>query len=550
MNRNHEDDLTTQSRDAEVDQNAKRTAPISDERGTDPHSAAEQITLQEMDGHRVSPLQEFDERAHHHRDPWSPADETDDAELSTHFGARVPPKRSKHKRRLIAAVVLLFITIACVLAVYYAFSPSRSVKINVKTKQPTQAQDATTKPDKAPDDVTAEAIAEVRSAISNPSAAAASPLAASSILPRGAQSLNAPTSSTVLPSDTTETTSDTKQHEAVAREESRRNRERSIRFSIDGDQPAVRKVSLNSHPPDAGYIRPDKTSQDAATLTNLEALSQSRPSFAASASSKLSNKPSVAPPVVLPSFGSILPVRTLGKIYTLRSASSIRLELTRYVSGDGWSLSKGTVLIGQVRGSERDRAFIAITGFIDPSRDRFVNLNGEILGDDGGSGIRGNFHKLSNGWSRAFARVASSAVNVAGAIAGSRVSGQPVIITDVGSRTISPVSYEVDSSLLNQARGFVEVPACTPGFVMVTTLPADLKGVDAEPDHLAQSLDIIAATGDQPAGLTQEELALLLTSGDTMRIREALPRMSPKMRRVAESVLGESAQKQSDREQR
>jgi hypothetical protein len=548
MKRNQDDDLTTQSRDAELDQNTERAAAPSGEEGTDPHSTPEQMTLQEPDAHRGSPFQEFDEQANHYRDPWSRTDEPDDADLTTHFGARVPPKKSKHKRRLIPAIALLLITIGCVLAVYYTFSPSRSVKINVKTKQPTQAQDATAKSDKAPDDVTAEAIAEVRSAISNPSAAATSPSATGSVLPHGTQNLNTPMS-TVLPPDTTETLSDTKQHEASVREESRRNRERSIRFVIDGDQPAIRKVSLDSHPSDAASVRHDKTPLGTPILTSLEASRQSRSSFVDNASRKLSTNPSIAT-VVLPRFGSILPVRTLGKIYTLRSGSSIRLELTRYVSGEGWSLSKGTVLIGQVRGSERDRAFIAITGFIEPSRDRFVNLNGEILGDDGGSGIRGKFHKLSSGWSRAFARVASSAVNVAGAIAGSRVSGQPVIITDVGSRTISPFSYEVDSSLLNQARGFVEVPAGTPGFVMVTTLPADVKGVDAEPDHLAHASDITAADVSSPSALTQDELALLLTSGDTTRLRETLPRMSPQMRRVAESVLAESAQKPSDREQR
>lgn len=546
MKRNQDDDLTARSRDAELDQNTERTAPTSGEPRTDQDSAPERITLQETDAHRVSPFQGFDEQAHHHRDPWSPTDETDDAELSTHFGARVPPKRSKHKRRLIAAIALLSITIGCVLALYYTFSPSRSVKINVKTKQTTQPQDAIAKSDKAPEDVTAEAIAEVRRAISNPTAAA-SPSTATSVLPRGTEGLTAPLSSTVLPSDPSETPSDTKQHEASPREESRRNRERSIRFTIDGDQPAIHKVSLDSHPTDAASVRQDKTPLDAPTLTSPEASRQSRPSLVANASRKLSTNPSIAP-VVLPSFGSILPVRTLGKIYTLRSGSSIRLELTRYVSGEGWSLSKGTVLIGQVRGSERDRAFIAITGFIDPTRDRFVNLNGEILGDDGGSGIRGTFHKLSSGWSRAFARVGSAAVNVAGAIAGSRVSGQPVIITDVGSRTISPFSSEVDSSLLNQARGFVEIPAGTPGFVMVTTLPADVKAVDAEPDHLAQFSDTTTASANQSGALTQEELAQLLTSGDTTRIREALPRMSPQMRRVAETVLAESAQKESDRE--
>jgi len=104
------------------------------------------------------------------------------------------------------------------------------------------------------------------------------------------------------------------------------------------------------------------------------------------------------------------------------------------------------------------------------------------------------------------------------------------------------------SDLLNQARGFVEVPAGTAGFVMVTTLPADVKAVDAEPDHLAQFSDTTTASANQSGALTQEELAQLLTSGDTTRIREALPRMSPQMRRVAETVLAESAQRESDRE--
>ena len=85
---------------------------------------------------------------------------------------------------------------------------------------------------------------------------------------------------------------------------------------------------------------------------------------------------------------------------------------------------------------------------------------------------------------------------------------------------------------------------------MVTTLPADVKAVDAEPDHLAQFSDTTTASANQSGALTQEELAQLLTSGDTTRIREALPRMSPQMRRVAESVLADSAQKPSDREQR
>jgi hypothetical protein len=523
MKRNHDDDATAQLRDVELDRNSEHevdSAHASSETGADPQFAEP--------------------------GSWPRSDERNDSELSAHFRAPVPPKKNKRNRRLVAAVALLVITIACVIALFNNFGP-RSVKVNVKTKLPSQTQDATARPDKAPDDVTAEAIAEVRSAISNPSAGPSSPSTANSVVPRGSQNVTEPLSSTVLPPDTAGKPTDPKQHEASALDASKRNRERSIRFANDGDQVAIRRVSQDSFPTDATSIRSDKALSNSETLGRHETPRPSESRSVTNASRSLSTKPSIAP-VILPSFGSILPVRTLGKIYTLRSGSSIRLELTRYVSGAGWSLSKGTVLIGQVRGSERERAFIAITGFIDPSRDRFVTLAGETLGDDGGSGIRGKFHKLSSGWSRAFARVGSAAVNVAGAVAGSRISGQPVIVTDIGSRTIGPLSYEVDSSLLNQARGFVEVPAGTPGFVMVTTLPADVKGVDAEPDHLAESSNITAANANQSGVLSQEELAVLLTSGDTTRIREALPRMSPQMRRVAETLLAESSEKHSDRE--
>jgi hypothetical protein len=463
---------------------------------------------------------------------------------ATDFGVEAASASSKkprgHKRRIVTGVALLAITIVCVGALYYTFRPSRSVKVSLKAKQPRQAQDATDTNNKAPDDVTAEAIAEVRSAISSP-AVAKPTLSSPSVLPSTAPNLGGATSSTVLPPDNSLSDKATVTHEpeASASSASRRNHEQSIRFPDEDESVAKRISNSTGH----GTKLDDATSTLSVNREN-EITRRSRSATYASLSTKSSAKAAITP-AVLPSFGSVLPVRTLGKIYTLRSGSSVRLELTRYVTGEGWSLPKGTVLVGQVRGSERDRAFIAVTGFIDPSRAGFVNLTAEVLGDDGGSGIQGKFHKLSSGWSRAFARVGSAAVNVAGAIAGSRISGQPVIITDIGSRTVSPFSYEVDSALLQQNRGFVEVPAGTAAFVMVTTLPSDVKGVDAQPEHLA-SFDTAPAI--QPTALSQEELALLLTSGDASRIRDALPRMSPSMRQIAESVLAETATKQSDRE--
>jgi hypothetical protein len=474
-------------------------------------------------------------------EPWTIAGELPDIEPPIHLNASTTNKKKSGKRRLFAALTLLVITVSSVLFLFNNLN-QRSVKVKVDARQPNKALDATARSDKAPDDVTAEAIAEVRSAISNPNTGSAQSSLGNSVVPRANENATASSRSSVLPSDMSEKPADIERSKNPTSEVSKRNPEQSIRFTTDQDEIPIRKADLVSPTTVAPSNRLKATGQ------NLADGGDPQPArFSRSDARARPTKPTVVT-VVLPSFGSILPVRTLGKIYTLRSGSSIRLELTRYVSGEGWSLSKGTVLIGQVSGSERDRAYIAVTGFIDPSRDRFVNLNGEMLGDDGGSGIHGKFHKLSSGWSRAFARVGSAAVNVAGAVAGSRISGQPVIITDVGARTISPVSYEVDSSLLSQSRGFVEVAAGTPGFVMVTTLPADVKGIDAEPDHLAHTSDATIASDNQSGPLTQEELAQLLTSGDPKLIREALPKMSTSMRRLAETVLAESSTQPTNRD--
>src|SRR6185503_16888362 len=71
------------------------------------------------------------------------------------------------------------------------------------------------------------------------------------------------------------------------------------------------------------------------------------------------------PNVMSPLFGSMLPVRTIGGLYTLRSGALVRLELTRDMVGNGWSMKRGTILVGTTKGGEYDRAYAAIIGFID-----------------------------------------------------------------------------------------------------------------------------------------------------------------------------------------
>src|SRR5438105_6090888 len=96
------------------------------------------------------------------------------------------------------------------------------------------------------------------------------------------------------------------------------------------------------------------------------------------------------PAVSLPSFGAMLPVKTLGAIYTLRSQGGVvRFQVSYDRQGKGWFVPKGTEIIGVVRGSDYDRVYITMTGLIDPGTGKFIKLSGDILSSDGASGMVG-----------------------------------------------------------------------------------------------------------------------------------------------------------------
>jgi hypothetical protein len=223
--------------------------------------------------------------------------------------------------------------------------------------------------------------------------------------------------------------------------------------------------------------------------------------------------------ITLPPYGEMLPVRTLGGLYTLRN-SLARLELTRDVSGKGWELKKGTVFVAQIQSGVLDRAYLTVSGFIDPATNRYVKVTGETLGSDGSPGLKGKRRKVSSRWSRVGSRVLNGALAL-GQAAIARGGGTTVV---VGSSGLSN-----DLSLINTIsnKEFVEVEAGATGYVMVTDLPETKKGVDADPRE---------ETG---ATLSDEELAELLSSGDPSKIKAAMPRMTPEMRQVAELVVKE-----------
>jgi len=253
------------------------------------------------------------------------------------------------------------------------------------------------------------------------------------------------------------------------------------------------------------------------------------------------------PAVPRPPLGTMLPVRTLGTVFTLRSDSYVRLELTREVSGRGWSLPRGTEFYGTVRGAELEtgRAFVSLFGFVDKSTNRLVRLEGNLLGGDGADGMRGRRHKLNAGWSGALKKVGAGVLDVLSTVA-TGVGNRPVVISDVyGSgapRVINPISSEIGgitNSGDGRGSGFVEVPAGTPGYILVTTIPQEIQAMDADASMAAPALRRLsdANVPREQGQLSEQELAELLTNGSADDILRALPRMTPEMRRVAESYL-------------
>ncbi len=344
-------------------------------------------------------------------------------------------KKKNRRRRIITGVILMLLLAAGVAVLIYFMLGGNRTPLSLKVRD-TRVQDSKTqaKPQN-PDDVTSQAIAEVRSATpeANPTVpptpkvmtegtrtSTATPvtvpiegLGGTVTQPApnttGATSEQPVKETTSANTDTTGTTGANNTSTSIA---SRRNPERSIRCAL----PVALTTPLSN--PDVARNPQRQVEKDAPSLSKQKGSG-----------------------VVLPSFGSMLPVRSLGVLYTLRSGSLARFELTRDVRGQGWSMKKGTVIVGVNRGSEYDRAYMAVVGFIDPESGRLVKLTGDVLGGDGGSGMRGRRRQLSSAWSRAFTRIGASAVNVAGAVASGIGRGSVIVSDAYGYRVTNPMYF-------------------------------------------------------------------------------------------------------------
>lgn len=172
-------------------------------------------------------------------------------------------------------------------------------------------------------------------------------------------------------------------------------------------------------------------------------------------------------------FGTLLPVRLIGSIYTFRNSGGfVRLELTRAVEGNGYSYPAGTTVVGNVRGGESIRAFVTIVGLIDPISGELVRFSGDLLGHDGSSGIEGRRRKLTSQWSRFFSGLKDTAASVLGSVGAIR-SGSTVILSEPIRKGSESMSEDLSDAIRNKGKDdtFIEVAAGASGYVLVTGLP-------------------------------------------------------------------------------
>jgi hypothetical protein len=471
-------------------------------------------------------------------DAFDLADEDEQASVLDHTTER--RKRTQRRRRLVLAGValLLLVSAVCVFALQYR--SSTRVEYGQTAKQsrvvpPAPNATTTTGRDTRTEQAIEEAqrlTTDTRQETTAPSASATNTPLAASESTRNSDS-NPATPFTVPPDigGTVKPKSDTL--------DSRTNTD-SISFN---EKPT--SSTATASPNGARTIRSQRSSETS-LYSNERADQRNRSTVGGSArpNSRTLSARETSSSVVLPSFGSMLPVRTIGGLYTLRSGALTRLELTRDVNGNGWSMKRGTILVGTSKGGEYDRAYISIVGFIDLQSGKLVKLGGDVLGGDGGAGLKGKRRQLDGGWARMLGKVGTAALNVTGALVGGRGNGTVIISDGLRTRAVNPITDEISGVIggeldQKQRRGFVEVPAGTTGYVMVTDLPSIIKGTEASPDlneeTLAAITDVDAA---RPAtGLSERELAELLATGSPEEIRAAMPRMSPELRKIAAAVL-------------
>jgi hypothetical protein len=210
------------------------------------------------------------------------------------------------------------------------------------------------------------------------------------------------------------------------------------------------------------------------------------------------------------------------------------MELSRNVKKGEFSYPAGTIIIGRLRGSDYNRAFISAIGAIDTKSGKLVKFEGEVLGVDGASGAIGTRKSIKSWGSRFLSglrEAGGQAVNVLAA-RGSNGRGGTIVLNGNGG-----LGGEVSSIIRgdSQENSFVMVKAGTEAYVLITDLPAEQRGSDED------GLENLANTNNQIPGmnLSESEMAEVLATDDSNKLRAALLKMSPQFRALAIKAIEE-----------
>lgn len=223
-----------------------------------------------------------------------------------------------------------------------------------------------------------------------------------------------------------------------------------------------------------------------------------------------------------PGFGTVLPIRIMGRLHTLGTGGLARMELTRAVQGAWGVLPRGTMFVGRVAGGEGKRLFVSLLGYIDSESLRLVTLGGDLQGTDGALGVEGEVKQVGSRWSRVFGDLFTSAKEIGSSYLLGRRGGNGTVINN------GQVSRIPDALGGNNSARFVLVPAGSEGYIVINDLPPS-----------AESDERLAVNKQN---LTDDEILKLIQTQSPGDIERVIPSLSPKGQQIARGLLDKKFQ--------
>lgn len=182
---------------------------------------------------------------------------------------------------------------------------------------------------------------------------------------------------------------------------------------------------------------------------------------------------------VVPPFGSKVEVEVAGAFFAPASEGSlVVMRVKADAGGEGWSLPRGTLVVGRVKGVvANSRVDVAAFGYLE--NNKLVRFSGVLLDENEAAGLPGEV-KNKDGLLKRFGRAALRGV-----------SGLPYAYRGIPYGVIPDVQGASVQS--GENRTYVMVEAGVAGVVFVTGLPSEAEVREAEPGS--------------PAALTMGELS-------------------------------------------